>query len=92
MSLHAQVQVGGAKAGAPGGPSTFNSFVAAATAHSSAEAKALHKMGRKAFGAPLQVGGPPLIVSLASIALSRGPPGGGRPTPCLMAPPSTSPC
>lgn len=54
VSLHAQV--GASKAGgAPGGPSTFNSFVAAAAAHSTAETKALKKMGRKALGTPLQV-------------------------------------
>ncbi|KAL8452065.1 hypothetical protein Emed_001606 [Eimeria media] len=53
VSLYAQV--GGPKAISPGGPSTYTSFVAAAAAHNSAEAKAFYRMGKRAHGAPLQV-------------------------------------
>ncbi|KAL8426948.1 hypothetical protein Efla_004501 [Eimeria flavescens] len=46
---------GGAPQGSSGGPSTYNSFVAAAAARSSAEAKAFKRMGKGLLEAPLQV-------------------------------------
>ncbi|XP_026190392.1 uncharacterized protein LOC34623473 [Cyclospora cayetanensis] len=55
VTPHAELQGATPSARAPVAPSTFNSFVAAAAAHTSAEAKAFELTGRRALGASLQV-------------------------------------